>query len=80
MIILDDATLPAGWGHWVVSTKRIAARIVEEMRPGDVAAIRRTREGRTQEFTADRARLLRFVEAFRPGNRQLDPREAGSDP
>ena len=79
VIVLDDATMPAGWGHWVASTKRIAARIVEEMRPGDVAAIMRTREGRTQEFTADRARLLRFIEAFRPGNRHLDPREASSD-
>jgi VWFA-related protein len=79
VIILDDATMPAGWGHWVVSSKRIAARIVEEMRPGDVAAILRTREGGTQDFTADRARLLRFIEAFRPGTRQLDPREAGSD-
>ncbi len=79
VIILDDATMPAGWGHWVDSSKRIAARIVEEMRPGDVAAILRTREGGTQDFTAYRSRLLRFIEAFRPGTRQLDPREAASD-
>jgi VWFA-related protein len=78
VIVLDDATMPPNYPRWVEAGRQTAAGIVSELRPGDVAAVLRTREGSTQDFTADRARLLRFIDGFRPGMRLLDPGVANS--
>jgi VWFA-related protein len=73
VIVLDDATMPPNYPRWVEAGRQTAAGIVAELRPGDVAAVLRTRDGSTQDFTADRARLLRFIDGFGPGMRLLDP-------
>ena len=71
--------MPAGWGHWVVSTKRIAARIVEEMRPGDVAAICARARGARRTSPPTARGCSGSSRPSAPATRQLDPREAGSD-
>jgi VWFA-related protein len=59
VIILLDRTIPVG--QPTITAKRIAAAVVEQLGPGDLAAIVSTSGGTTQNLTSDRARLLRAV-------------------
>jgi VWFA-related protein len=65
IIVLDDVSAPFS-DLWMVRTgKEIARAIVNEMRPGDLAAV--TFTGRTkyaQELTSDRAKLLAAIDTF----------------
>jgi VWFA-related protein len=59
VIILLDRTIPAG--QPTIIARRVAAAAVEQLGPGDLAAIVSTSGGATQNLTADRARLLRAI-------------------
>jgi VWFA-related protein len=65
IIVLDDVSAPFH-DLWMVRTgKEIARRIVDEMLPGDLAAV--TFTGRTkyaQDLTNDRAKLLAAIDTF----------------
>ena len=65
IIVLDDVSAPFS-DLWMVRTgKEVARGIVDEMRPGDLAAV--TFTGRTkyaQELTSDRAKLLAAIDTF----------------
>ena len=65
IIVLDDVSAPFS-DLWMVRTgKEIARRIVDEMLPGDLAAV--TFTGRTkyaQDLTNDRAKLLAAIDTF----------------
>ena len=59
VIILLDRTIPVG--QPTITARRIAAAAVEQLGPGDLAAVVSTSGGATQNLTADRARLLRAI-------------------
>lgn len=65
IIVLDDVSAPFE-DLWMLRTGReIARAIVDEMRPGDLAAV--TFTGRTkyaQDLTGDRAKLLAAIDTF----------------
>ena len=65
IIVMDDVSAPFS-DLWMVRTgKEIARGIVNEMRPGDLAAV--TFTGRTkyaQDLTADRGKLLAAIDTF----------------
>lgn len=65
IIVLDDVSAPFS-DLWMIRTgKEIARRIVDEMLPGDLAAV--TFTGRTkyaQDLTNDRAKLLAAIDTF----------------
>lgn len=66
VIVLDDATLPPVAGM-ATSAKDIARKIVDSMGPQDLAAVVFTLNNRhSQDFTADRARLLGAIDRFAP--------------
>lgn len=65
IIVLDDVSAPFSDVWMVRAGKDIARAIVDEMRPGDLAAV--TFTGRTkyaQELTSDRAKLLAAIDTF----------------
>lgn len=71
VIMMDDATMmmhPA----FVKSAKEIGHRAIEQLGPSDLAAVLYTLDNRkSQDFTADRARLHEAVERFAPGFRTV---------
>ena len=78
VIMMDDATMmlqPA----FVKSAKEIGHRAIEQLGPSDLAAVIYTLDNRkSQDFTADRARLHEAVERFAPGFRTVGiPRVMG---
>jgi VWFA-related protein len=59
VVIMFDRTIPSGWP--AAAARRFALSAIDELRPGDLAAIVHTGVGRSQNFTADRARLLQAI-------------------
>jgi VWFA-related protein len=59
VVILMDRSIPVG--HPTTVARQVAAAAVEELGPGDMAALVSTSGGVPQNFTADRSRLLRAI-------------------
>jgi VWFA-related protein len=60
VIILLDRSIP--WGEPTQTARRIAAAAINELGPGDLAAVVSTSGGRSQDLTSDRTRLLRAIQ------------------
>jgi VWFA-related protein len=72
LIILDDAAVE-GDVRVLKNAKDVGRQVIEQLGPSDLAAVVFTRDNRnSQDFTSDRARLLRAVDAFTLGFR--DPK------
>ena len=71
LIIIDDATIQADLkAHQNIRT--VSKQLIHQLGPSDLAAIIFTRDNRnSQDFTADRARLLAAAEKFTAGFRDL---------
>jgi VWFA-related protein len=70
-IVMDDAAIPFDIAM-VRSAREIGRLVVDRLGPNDLASIVFTRDNRNaQEFTGDRARLLKAVESFEAGSRVL---------
>ena len=69
VIVMDDATIP--WDLAMIKSAREIGRLaVERLGPNDLACVVFTRDNRNaQEFTNDRTRLLKAIEAFEYGGR-----------
>ena len=76
-IVMDDATIPFDQAM-IRSAREIGRQVIERLGPNDLAAIVFTRDNRNaQEFTNDRARLLKAIESFQFGGRTIGlPRPA----
>jgi VWFA-related protein len=59
VIILLDRSIPVG--EPTVTARRIAAATIDQLGPGDLAAVVSTSNGAVQNLTSDRARLLRTL-------------------
>jgi VWFA-related protein len=59
VIIMFDRTIPVG--EPTLTAKRTAAAIVNQLGPGDLAAVVSTGAAETHNFTSDRSRLLRTI-------------------
>ena len=60
MIIVLDRTIPVG--EPTVTARRTAAAVVNQLGPGDLAAVVSTSGGATHNLTSDRSRLLRAID------------------
>ena len=70
-IVMDDALIPFDIAM-VKSAREIGRLVIERLGPNDLASVVFTRDNRNaQEFTGDRARLLKAVEAFEAGSRVI---------
>ena len=70
-IVMDDATIPFDQ-VMIKSAREIGKQVVERLGPNDLAAVVFTRDNRNaQEFTNDRARLLKAIDAFEYGGRTI---------
>ena len=73
LVIIDDAAIQANT-FALKNTKEIARKVIDGFGPSDLAAVVFTRDNRnSQDFTADRARLLAAVDKFTLGFRGMDP-------
>jgi VWFA-related protein len=70
VIIVMDRTIPDGYA--TVSARTIAKAAVNELGPGDLAAVVFTGNGRSQDFTADRARLRAAIDGSNPAGELSD--------
>lgn len=71
IIVMDDAMIPFDIAM-IRSAKEIGRLVVEKLGPNDLAAVVFTRDNRnSQEFTSDRARLLKAVDSFEHGGRNI---------
>ena len=71
VIVMDDATIPFDLAM-IKGAREIGRQAVERLGSADLACIVFTRDNRNaQEFTNDRARLLKAIEAFDYGGRQV---------
>ncbi len=59
VIILLDRTIPVG--EPTIAARRIAAAAINQIGPGDLAAVVSTSNGAVQNLTSDRTRLLRAI-------------------
>ena len=71
VIVMDDATIP--WDLAMIKSAREIGRLaVERLGPNDLACVVFTRDNRNaQEFTNDRTRLLKAIDAFEYGGRNV---------
>jgi len=68
LIVLDDAMISSMQLRSVQSVKTAARAIVDQMGPGDLAAVVFTADSRNQqEFTTERAKLLSAIDKFTGG-------------
>lgn len=66
VIVLDDATVPFD-PTMIANAKSIGRKVVDAMGPGDLAAVVFTLNNRhSQDFTADRGRLVKAIDRFAP--------------
>lgn len=71
LLLLDDATLQSDL-RAVRNMKDVARRVVERLGPSDLAAVVFTRDNRnSQDYTADRARLLGAIDKVTIGSRDM---------
>lgn len=61
VVILLDRTIPVG--EPTITARRIAAAVINQLGPSDLAAVVSTSNGTVQNLTSDRARLLRAISA-----------------
>jgi VWFA-related protein len=66
IVILMDDVVEKGDSSYINLGTKVAREIVNQLRPGDVAAVVFTFMGRHQTFTADRQKLLDAIASFRP--------------
>jgi VWFA-related protein len=59
VVILLDRSIPVG--EPTVTARRIAAAAIDQLGPGDLAAVVSTSNGAVQNLTSDRARLMRTL-------------------
>ena len=80
-IILDDFTIPDDSVETIISARALARYIVDSLGPSDVAAVVYPfKPGRTEDFTADRAKLLSAIDKLDPEQpewRYLQPKYSG---
>jgi VWFA-related protein len=82
VIILMDRTIPVGAPS--ITAKHIAAAAVDQLGPGDLAAVVTTGGGAAQNLTSDRTRLLRAINRLEgstgtaPEEREIGESLAGS--
>ena len=70
---MDDATIPFDLAM-IKSAREIGRLVVERLGPNDLASVVFTRDNRNaQEFTSDRARLLKAIDSFEYGGRHDRP-------
>ena len=70
-IVMDDANIPFDIAM-LKSAREIGRLVVDRLGPNDLASVIFTRDNRNaQEFTNDKARLLRAVESFDVGSRVI---------
>ena len=70
-IVMDDATIPFQI-QMIKSAREIGRLVVDRLGPNDMAAVIFTRDNRNaQEFTNDRARLLKAIDSFEYGGRNV---------
>jgi VWFA-related protein len=74
VVILMDRSIPVG--QPLLSAKRIARAAVDELGPGDLAAVIYTGAGTPQNLTSDRSRLLRAIDGANPS---MDLGEAAAE-
>jgi VWFA-related protein len=73
LIVIDDATLQ-GDPRVIANVRRIARSIIDRLGPSDLAAVVFTRDNRrSQDYTADRARLIAAVDGVTQGFRDMSP-------
>lgn len=71
VIVMDDGSIPPDQ-TMIKSAREIARQAVDRLGPGDLATVVFTRDNRNaQEFTNDRARLLKAIDAFDYGGRNI---------
>jgi VWFA-related protein len=70
VIIVMDRTIPDGYA--TVSARTIAKAAISQLGPGDLAAVVFTGNGRSQDFTADRSRLLAAIDGSNPAGELSD--------
>jgi VWFA-related protein len=71
LILIDDATIQEDL-RAQRNVRTIATRVIDRLGPSDLAAVIFTRDNRSsQDFTADRARLLAATEKFSGGFRDM---------
>jgi len=71
VIVMDDATIPFDQ-PMIKSAREIGRLAIDRLGPNDLACVVFTRDNRNaQEFTSDRARLIKAVEAFEYGGRHI---------
>jgi VWFA-related protein len=71
LILIDDATIQEDLNAQR-NVRSIASRVIDRLGPSDLAAVIFTRDNRnSQDFTADRARLLAATEKFSGGFRDM---------
>jgi VWFA-related protein len=71
LILIDDATIQEDL-RAQRNVRSIASRVIDRLGPSDLAAVIFTRDNRnSQDFTADRARLLAATEKFSGGFRDM---------
>jgi VWFA-related protein len=79
VLLLDDAMLPFDQAM-VNAAKAVARGVVDRLGPADLAAVVFTRDNRhAQEFTSDRARLLKAVDALTGGFALSPPPPSATD-
>ena len=76
VVIFFDRSIPPG--PKLLTARRIAAAAVNELQPGDLAAVIGVRLWDVQNFTSDRARLLRAISGAIPGTAE-GPDEAAAN-
>ena len=71
VIVMDDAMIPFDLAM-IRSAREIGRLAIERLGPQDMASVVFTRDNRNaQEFTSDRARLVKAVESFEFGGRTI---------
>jgi len=74
-VMIDDSTLPFDSVKIAIATRDVAHYIIDQLTPPDRGAvIYPYNAGRSQDFTADLAKLDRAVDAFDPRPHQPDSR------
>lgn len=79
IMVIDDGMAQANMAA-LRSTKEIARKFIEQLGPTDLMSIVFTLNNRNaQDYTSDRAKLLKAVDKFNAGFRDMGTAEAGDD-
>lgn len=79
LLILDDAMIQSDVGA-IKNVRDIARKVIDRLGPSDLAAVIFTRDNRnSQDYTADRARLLAAIDTFSVGFRDMSPVPGAGD-